>query len=349
MRLLKAIGLVLVVLLVAFLAFFFWASSATHSEEAYAAVTTYDAPPAAPRDTITVMTYNIGYLSGMTNNLPVERTAQLYAENLDDAAALIRRTGADVIAFQEIDFGAARSYDVQQLDTLARLGGYAASAAAVNWDENYVPFPSASPAQHFGRMLSGQAVLSRFPIQRHERVVLQRPENAMGYPWPLGPMSDRFYIDRLAQIVELDVGRPLLLINVHLEAFATEPRQRQAEELRVLFDNFADDFDVLVVGDFNTLLPADKQRPDLPEAQRQEFAGDTSLEALLRETTLRPALPANSPDGTYPADAPAIKIDHIFYESDAFEVVEAYVVGGEAQPSDHRAVVARLVFKSPQP
>ena len=347
MRILKIFAGLLAGFLLAFLGFFFWASSATHTEDAYARVTTYEAPAAAPRDTITVMTYNIGYLSGMTNNLPVERTAQLYAENLEAAAALLRRADPDVVALQEIDFGAARSYDVQQLDTLARLVGYASAALAVNWDENYVPFPSASPAQHFGRMLSGQGVLSRFPIRRHERVVLHRPENAMGYPWPLGPLSDRFYIDRLAQIVELDAGRPLLLINVHLEAFATEARERQAEELRALFETYADDYDVLVVGDFNSLLPEDKQRPELPADERAYFADDTSLEAFLRETNLRAALPDSLYAGTYPADAPAIKIDHLFYETAAFEVVEAYVVGGTAQPSDHRAVVARLALKNP--
>ncbi len=352
MRLFKRIAFALAVLLVVLAGFFFWASAGTLAEEDYAVVTAYDAPFATPRDTFTVITYNLGYLSGMTNNRPVAASARLFADNMDAAAALIRRAGADLAAFQEIDFGAARSFDVQQLDTLARRGGFAASATAVNWDERYVPFPSINPRYHFGRVRSGQAVLSRFPIRRQERVVLARPEQVMSYPPPLNRLARAFYIDRLAQVVAVDLGRPLVLINVHLEAWDIPTRERQAAQVRALYQRLAAEQPVLLVGDFNSLLPRSKESTLVPAERRAYFDADRTIETLLPGTGLREAVPDSlyrtreAATFTVPAEAPTLKIDHIFYNPGQIEMIDAYVVGGPEQPSDHRAVVMRFAFKS---
>ena len=354
MRLLKGIALLLIVLALAFAGFFVWASSGTLAEDELAALTVYDdgaVRRAAPHDTFTVMTYNLGYLSATTNNRPVKTTAAFFAETMEAAVALIRRVDPDVIAFQEIDFGAGRSYDVHQLDTLAARGGYAASATAVNWDERYVPFPSANPLVHFGRVLSGQAVLSRYPIAQHERVVLERPERVMSYPPPLNRLAEAFYIDRLAQVVAVDLGQPVLLINVHLEAWDTTTRQRQARQVRALVERYRDDHAVVLLGDFNSLVPLSKQSPMLPPHRRASLADDQTLEMLLAGTGLREAFPDSvysmheAATFTFPADAPTVKIDHIFYEPDDIKAVEAFVGGGPHQPSDHRAVVMRFVFR----
>ncbi len=351
MRLFKRIALALAVLLVVLAGFFAWASSGTLAEEDLAVVTAYAAPLAPPRDTFTVMTYNLGYLSGMTNNRAVRTDAALFEANMEAAAALIGRAGADLVAFQEIDFGAARSFEVHQLDTLAARGGFAASAAAVNWDERYVPFPSMNPRYHFGRVLSGQAVLSRFPIRGQERVVLARPAQVMSYPPPLNRLAGAFYIDRLAQVVEVDLGRPLALVNVHFEAWDVPARQRQAAQVRALYRRLAAAQPVLLVGDFNSLLPAARQSRLLPPERRAYFAEDRTLDVLLQGTGLRQAFPDSlyradeAATFTSPADAPVIQIDHLFYDPSHFEVIDAYVVGGPLQPSDHRAVVVRFAFK----
>jgi len=342
-RVAKIAGVVLLVLLVAVVAFFVWASSGTRSAEELAFTTTYDAPLAPPRDTLSAMTYNIGYLSGMTNNEPVVRSASLYAANMNAAAEMLRATEPDLIGLQEIDFGAARSFDVHQLDTLAQRLGYAASATAINWDKRYVPFPySANPAVHFGRVLSGQAVLSRYPIVRHERIALARTSRPF---W-----SDAFYLDRLAQVTEIAVGRDtLVVINVHLEAFEKATRETQAREVRQVYERYADR-PVLLLGDFNSVLPA--ARDALPPDERAAFADDETLDILLDGTALRPAFPDSAyaasmaAIGTYPTDAPSRKIDHIFYTPDRIEAISATVPATPSAPSDHRPVVMRFVMKT---
>ncbi len=324
-----------------FAGFFFWARSSTLPPAAYATLTMYDEAPAAAPETLTVMTYNLGYLSGMTNNRPVARTERLFDENLTAAERLLASTRPDVVAFQEIDFGAARSFDVDQLDALARRGGFHAAARAVNWDKRYVPFPSLRPSMHFGRIRSGQAVLSRLPILAHERLVLERPPTPFYY--------DAFYLDRLAQVVRLDAGEPIVVINVHLEAFDAATRNRQAEQALALYRRYRDAYPVLLLGDFNSVLPED--RAGVPEEMRAALEDDHAVALLHAEEGLREAFdglpaPERVPEvvGSFPADAPRLKIDHVFFNADRIRPVEAYVVGGPDQPSDHRAVVMRFVL-----
>lgn len=337
-RVTKFFGLTLLVLLLGLVVFFFWASSGTLSDDELATVTTHT-EPIAPRDTLSVMTYNIGYLSGMTNNEPVVRPPSLYDENMEAAVDLLRTTDPDIIGFQEIDFGAARSFDVHQLDTLARRLDYAAAAAAVNWDERYLPFPYHwNPAVHFGRMHSGQALLSRYPILEHERIELARTSRPF---W-----NDAFYLDRLAQVAQIGVGNDtLVVVNVHLEAFEEATREEQAREVRALVESFADR-PLLLIGDFNSSLPGTQENTASEESTADETF-DLLLDGLPLRTAFADSVYAASlaEIGTFPADAPTHVIDYIFYTPDHIEAVDAAVPDVPDPPSDHRPVAMRFVLR----
>jgi endonuclease/exonuclease/phosphatase family metal-dependent hydrolase len=325
-------------LLLAGVGWFFWASAPVQPA-ATDRLVPYPVVPAVPRDTFTVMTWNIGYLSGMTNNLPTERTEAFVNSNLEVAVRLLADVQPDVVALQEIDFAAARSFDVNQADTLAKRGRFAAVAEAVNWDERYVPFPYGWPQDHFGRVRSGQAVLSRHPITGQERVVLERPSNPFWY--------DAFYLDRLAQVVKIDLGgQPLILINVHLEAWDAPTRNRQAGHVQQLYQQYAAQYPVLVLGDFNSVLPQDTTA--LPAEDRAWLDGDRAAATLVQTPGLVEAFATlrQKTTGTYPADTPRYKIDHIFYSTDRLQLLDAWVADSPTHPSDHRAVVMRFVRKA---
>jgi endonuclease/exonuclease/phosphatase family metal-dependent hydrolase len=336
-------GSVLGALLVGLVLWVVWASTGRLPADELAQTKRYEtAPRQSPPDTLTVTTYNIGYLSGMTNNKPVVRSDSFLSANLEQALSLLRTADAGLIAFQEIDYGAARSGYVQQLDTIARRLGYVAAAQAVNWDERYLPFPYGRPAVHFGRTVSGQAVLSRFPVRGHARKVLPRPDQWIG--------RDAFYLDRLAQVALLDLGgRPLFVVNVHLEAFDQTTRETQAGKVRAYYDRLVrTGIPVLLLGDFNSEL-----QPSSGEAP----LADSTLHILLHDTDLRPVLPdsvrtATTPAGTYPADAPTRHIDHIFYPPDAVKQIDQHIAcGAPSPPADHCAVTAsfRLVDRAAWP
>ena len=189
---LKVMAILFIFLILAFVVFYFWASSGSLPEEKLSEVITFteitEEPP-VEKETFTVMTYNIGYLAGMFNSRPVETEKILFEKNMARFLELVNRVKPDFIGFQEIDFNSRRSFYVNQLQTIAREGGYRYGAAAVNWDKRYVPFPYWPPSVHFGRMLSGQAVLSRFPVLSTERVVLEKPTSNPFY-------YNEFYLNR---------------------------------------------------------------------------------------------------------------------------------------------------------
>jgi endonuclease/exonuclease/phosphatase family metal-dependent hydrolase len=316
-------------------AFFLWASSGTLPEADLAQIRTYDvAPDTTAPDTLTVTTYNVGYLSGMTNNEPVVRPDRLFEANMEQAVRFFGRVKPDIAGLQEIDYGGARVAHMHQLDTLAERVDYPAAAQAVNWDERYLPFPYGRPAVNFGRTVSGQAVLSRFPIRRHVRNALPRA------PQPF--YREAFYLDRLAQVVVVDLGGAfLVVINVHLEAFHVGTREEQARLVNDLYRRLADaDVPVLLLGDFNSRL------------RRAGVASqDETMRRLLEGTDLRPATTAPLGDtahATYPADAPARRIDYILYSPRFFKAAEARRwCGSPNPPSDHCAVTAALRLTPP--
>lgn len=307
--------------------FFFWASSGRLGDAELTQTKSYaTASDSVAPDTLVVTTYNIGYLSGMTNNQPVVRSESLFAANMEQVVDLFRENAPTVIGLQEVDFGAARSFYVHQLDTLATRLGYPLAAQAINWDERYLPFPYGLPAVNFGRTLSGQAVLSRFPIRQHYRGVLARPPQVF--------FRDAFYLDRLAQVTLLDVGgRALGIVNVHLEAYATETRERQAQKVNEMYDELAGGgLPVLVIGDFNSTLASGP-------------AADSTFQILLDDTGLLPAR-GETASATYPANAPTQRLDYIFYPPDAFTPTNTQRhCGNPTPPADHCAVTASFLLK----
>lgn len=141
-------------------------------------------------DTLSVLTYNIGYLSGMTNNLPVDRKESLFSDNLSRSIDLLNSYDFDFIGLQEVDFGASRSFNYNQFDSLGIQLDFHQGAYAINWDKLYVPFPYYPFKNHFGRMYSGQGILSKMQLVSNDLIVLRKPISAPFY-------YNAFYLDRL--------------------------------------------------------------------------------------------------------------------------------------------------------
>jgi len=264
-------------------------------------------------ETLTVMTWNIGYASGMENNKGNVLSSADITANLDTIAASIKRNNADIVALQEIDFNSRRSHGINQLRYLQEKLNFPFAAYILNWNKRYVPFPTSLDfKKHFGRVQSGQAVLSRVPITQNSAEFLAKPFNKPFW-------YNMFYISRAVQRAKVLVaGRELDLYNVHLEAFHTETRMHQAMQLLDLMKacGFAAGF---VAGDFNALPPdAGKQLgfADEPEA---DFTGDNTIQVLKQKGGLAEVVPDSinrldeSPSFTYPSLKPTRRLDYIFY------------------------------------
>lgn len=108
-----------------------------------------DAEPAVEKNKLTVLTYNIHH--GAPESGPI---------NLDDIADVIKRSGAEVVALQEVDVNTKRSGNVDQAKKLAEL-----------LDMDY----------YFSRSINfdggeyGNAILSKYPLTDKRKFDLPMP------------------------------------------------------------------------------------------------------------------------------------------------------------------------------
>lgn len=323
---LKIIGIVLSIPLIALVLFYFWASSGSYPQEKYAEVISEDSDREQNNDTFAVISYNIGYLSGLTNNTAEPRELGFFENNLNKVIEALKPLEIDAIALQEIDINSQRSFKINQVEELAKRLGIQNRAIAVNWDKNYVPFPYFPFSAHFGRLLSGQAILSRYPIQEHERIVLEKvADNPFYY--------NAFYIDRLAQVVRIKIREEtVILINVHFEAFDKSTRRKQTKFIQQLLAKYQQ-YPLLLMGDFNSPPPS----PEHP---------DPTISLLLDLPDLAPVVQSDrllsDEAKTFPADDPIAKIDYIFYSRDRLELLEWRVIREAQQASDHLPLMAKF-------
>src|SRR5205807_39535 len=90
-------------------------------------------------------------------------------------AEVVAELAPDVLLLQEVDRGSDRSCGVDQAALIARKAGLLHLARAPSWDVDYLPFPYWPPSRHYGRLLSGGAILSRHPIADCRVEILDKP------------------------------------------------------------------------------------------------------------------------------------------------------------------------------
>ena len=315
---------ILLLMVVLFAVFFFWGSSPTIDEKEYAKIIINDYNSTITNDSVySIVTYNVGYLSGMTNNRAVAKPKKMFDDNMQKVVSVFKKVDPDIIAFQEIDYAAARSFDVDQENEIAKLG-YNFVARGVNWDEHYVPFPYWPPSMHFGKIVSGQSILSKYELKDYERIVLERVANNPFY-------RDAFYLDRLVQVVKVQLdGKEVVVINLHLEAFDKSTRIRQMNYVINLFNKYKKQYPTILLGDFNS------RARDLSAGIQKIF---------IMEGVGNAAFSAVNPSNTFDTKNPFERIDYIFYTEDSIEYVSGQVLNDLGQASDHLPVEMKFKLK----
>jgi len=251
--------------------------------------------PATPAQSLRVMTYNI----------------QAGAGNLDGIADVIRSSGAEIVALQEVDVHwHARSGFADQAAVLAdRLGMQVRFAPIYQ-----LPGASASsPSREYG-----VALLSRHPIvafTNHQITRLSTQADATA-PTPMPGL--------LEAVVAVGSTR-VRVFNTHFD-YRADPsvRRRQVAETLSLIGSSA--IPTLMFGDFN----AGSDAPEL-----------APLLARLHDTWTAAA----DAGYTYPSGTPAKRIDYIL-ASAHFRSAASRVL--DRRESDHRPVVADLVLAEPR-
>jgi endonuclease/exonuclease/phosphatase family metal-dependent hydrolase len=292
---------------------------------------------------IRVQTWNLGYLYGLgsegTSYEP--RDKKFYQDKLDTLVAEIKASAPDILCLQEIDFDSHRSSGLNQAQYLAVKAAYPYVVEAVSWESNYIPFPYWPVSRHFGRMKSGGAVLSKYPIISSDVHFLKKP---LSQPW----WYNLFYPHRYLQQVEIELGdKKIKLINLHLEAFDKDDRMSQVDTLVELVKKEKID---LVAGDFNTLPPSATKKRNFPNYSRDDYENDSSYSKMEKSELLEVI-----PDSiyaldevryfTFPSSKPDRRLDYIFYKKE-LKMIKAEVLPSAL--SDHLPLKASIQIAVPK-
>lgn len=309
--------------LICFVLFFFWASSPNYTNSEYSKLIINNHDVKTKRDSIfSIVTYNIGYLSGMTNNKAISKPKALFDTNLEKVKKEFELLNPDIIAFQEIDYASARSFEVNQQNEIAGLG-YNYVAQNINWDEKYVPFPYWPPSLHFGKVISGQSILSKYPIKDLQRIVLDRVIDNPFY-------RDALYLERLAQVATVTLeNKNVIIINVHLESYDKTTREKQLETIIELFKKYNRKYPTILLGDFNSDVNYDN--PTIIKIFNLENIGNAAFESNY--------------EFTYSSVKPFKRIDYIFYSKNSIEMIDSKVLKQFGEASDHLPVEMKFKLK----
>lgn len=277
-----------------------------------------------------IISYNIGFASGEKNNVGEPITREEVEKNLLEMVEALKPLRPDILGLQEVDFFSARTLDINQLEYLSKALKMPYVAYVITWNKRYLPWPYWPPTHHYGRIVSGQAVLSRFPILSQEVEFLKKPrENAFWYNW--------FYLDRVLQKLTIQLGTQTLKVwHVHLEPFKKATRLEQSQVLAAVVRQDPSPWKI-VFGDFNSVSAF---RPGLSEAKRKNLEDQGEpLKFFSEETGLKNA-EGSVPHYTFPSWDPYKRIDHIFYSPSLKLRVEGTIEGLTA--SDHLPVWAEF-------
>ncbi len=284
------------------------------------------APLSAP-DTITVLNWNVKFGGGRIDfffDCHGDRTNMSEGEvvaNLERVAEKINQVDPDVLILQEVDVQSKRSAYVDQLQWLLDHTRMNYAVYASQWRADFVP------SDGIGRVDSGNAILSRWPIEDAERIALPLiGEN--------DALTNYFYLKR-----NILVGRvPLLdltVLGVHAEAFSHDGTKKKHidrfhEELTRL-DAAGERF--VAGGDLNTVPPGSVQVKDFADAacededprfDAEDYSGDAGwLDELY--AAWEPEMPVgvymtnNAPWFSFTSDANGFwnrKLDYLWTNGD---------------------------------
>ena len=254
---LKVIGIILLVIVVAFGGLFGFLAATEYKPADITAsleISGQGNKTLSVGDSLTIMSWNIGYgalgdnadffMDGgkSVNTADKDRVNA----NMAGVAAHLAMTSPDIVFFQEADRNSARSHHVNEYEFLQNiLKGYN-STFANNFKVSFLPYP----IPPIGKVDSGLATFSSYTIMDAERRQLPIP-----FSWPVSMVNlKRCLLVSRVQIEGTD--KQLVLVNLHLEAYDDgEGKIAQTKMLADFLNEEAKKGNYIIAGgDFNQIF-----------------------------------------------------------------------------------------------
>jgi len=170
-----------------------------------------------------IMTFNIAHGRGDSFHQLLQRSVTTLA-NLDSIAALLRDSGAQVVALQEVDAPSFWSGNFNHIDHLAENAAFSQSVHGLHVDGMGLAY--------------GTALMSRLDL-RDPRAITFDPE--------LSPVPKGFVVSTISWPGNADVD--VDVVSVHLDHASPATRRKQAAELIATLQDRQ--HPVILMGDFN--------------------------------------------------------------------------------------------------
>ena len=253
--------------------------SNTESPKEYTAKT-LAAPP--NKDTLTVVTWNIRFGIGRANWFGdscgdlVLFDDETIKNGLELLALQIAEMDADILLLQEVDIDSKRSAYIDQVQWLLDHTSMNYGVYASMWQVQFVP------SDGLGRVNTGNAILSKWPLSEAERVQLSLRGDQ-------DALTKAFYVRRnvLKAVVNYP-GSPFWAVDIHASAFSNDDtKQKQFLEFKDVLDEINAKGELFVAGgDLNELPPGatknnycdeDRCPDELPESDEGcDFSNETT-------------------------------------------------------------------------
>ncbi|MBM4375526.1 MAG: endonuclease/exonuclease/phosphatase family protein [Deltaproteobacteria bacterium] len=209
-------------------------------------------------------------------------------ENLSKLYAHLRELDPDVLLVEEIEVNSRRSAYVDMVRGILENTRLNYAAYYETWNSQYVA------SEGVGRINLGNAIFSKYPIRRAERI---RQEDRTDQ----GGLTKYFYLHRAVGRAELELrpGERAVALVVHTEAYDNDgTKQRQIQQIRELVA--AETLPTVLGGDFNELPPV---------AVRLEGFPDERDEAVCSEDFVQPPYTPHVMQPFYDELVPALALE----------------------------------------
>ena len=195
---------------------------------------------------------------------------------LEGIAKKINDSNVDIVLMQEVDVQSKRSSYIDQVQWLLDHTSMNYGVYASMWEVQFVP------SDGLGRVNTGNAILSKWPLSEAERIQLSLRGDQ-------DALTKAFYVRRnvLKAVVNYP-GNPFWAVDIHASAFSNDDtKQKQFLEFKDVLDEINSKGEIFVAGgDLNELPPGatknnyceeDRCPDELPEDDEGcDFSNETT-------------------------------------------------------------------------
>lgn len=166
-------------------------------------------------------------------------------ENMAGVAAKVRNMNPDVLFIQEADIDSKRSAYIDQVQYILDNTDLNYAIYASQWQADYVP------SDGVGQVNSGNAILSKYPLNNAERIALPLIGEQSG-------IVQYFYLRRNIIVADMTINnKTVKVMNTHTSAYSSDgTKKQQLDIIQAKAAEYAAEGKTFILGgDFNNLPP----------------------------------------------------------------------------------------------